>query len=456
MRDNWSAMKRLIYLRGNPATGGGSPEVDLTVTGTLPLSLPNASALPLISLTQYGKSELLDTPAPDAPASIMCNRGLLIFTDNELPEGYARITGMTLNGDTYWEIPIHLYGYDTVRFSISVTAACNVFGCYTTTSATNNYSLYISSTSGSKYLRYNGGTYKSYWSSSAMGQRYDITISPYGSEGMPSGQDDTWNETEFESDVNMCIGTTSVDATSSKFKGNFYGEFLVDGKFYGIPCEREEDGAIGWFDAYSYEFYAPVGSNPVSLGYDTSSRSQGVDNGQYLKINNGSNHTFNQNLFSVGNVCDEFEHVSGAMTRRIVQKILDGSETFSTSSTYGATVYISSAASSWSADKTCTPVCTHFEGIAPVSSGTQNDATLFFDSSGNLYFRTSMNASEFKEWLTREYAFGHPVRILLVNSSPSQSGYTGWAVNLEKGSNTISGYDSEFGVQYKAVYKGKG
>lgn len=190
-----------------------------------------------------------------------------------LPDGYKRVIGFKCSGDTYYKITdVKLSGSDTVKFSISVTASCNIFGCYTNTSATDNYSLYVSTSSGGKYLRYNGGAYKSYWASSALDQRFDITITPTGSYGMPSGQDDTWKEIEFAGSVDMCIGTTSTGATSAKLKGNLYDTFRVidstgENKFYGIPCERLSDNALGYYDTVSETFFEPTGTAPVSLGY---------------------------------------------------------------------------------------------------------------------------------------------------------------------------------------------
>ena len=50
MMHEWSTMKRLIYLRGNPATGGGGGS-PMTVTGATPLLMPGALAKPLRAAT---------------------------------------------------------------------------------------------------------------------------------------------------------------------------------------------------------------------------------------------------------------------------------------------------------------------------------------------------------------------------------------------------------------------
>ena len=184
-----------------------------------------------------------------------------------LPAGYRRLQGIKFNAATYYLITgFRLRGSDTLRLSVSITKACNVLGCYTTAQAQDNYSLYASTSSNGKYLRYNGSTYNSYFPSSALNRQHDIIITPTGSSGMPTSE--TWTEKSFTAPVDLCIGTTSVEATSSKLAGNIYGDIIVDGRLRLIPCERQTDHVIGYWDARSGHFYEPIGSAPASLGYD--------------------------------------------------------------------------------------------------------------------------------------------------------------------------------------------
>ena len=181
-----------------------------------------------------------------------------------IPAGYRQIAGIVMNAATYYRITdFSLHGSDTVRVSIAAEASCNVFGCYTTASAEDNYSLYVSTANNAKYMRYDGGTYKSQWRNQDFGERFDLVITPTGSSGFPGTQDDTWTEASFEGSSDMCIGSTSPSATSSKFKGTFFGAFVVDGRFEGIPCERESDGKVGYYDRISRQFYEPIGTNPT-------------------------------------------------------------------------------------------------------------------------------------------------------------------------------------------------
>lgn len=213
-------------------------------------------------------ADIFASPTPDTPIDIVSNNGALRFQDSELPSEYRRLLGYACDDNALWQITgFHLRGSDTIRISFSVTAGCNVFGCYQGTDATDNYDLYVSTSSGSKYLRYGNGTYLSYWSSADLGQRFDVVFTPTGSSGMP--QDSTWTPLTFESANDMLLGATILTGTSAKLRGNLYGSFVVDGRLNLIPCERVSDGSLGYYDTYTGTFYEPVGT-PTSLGYDNS------------------------------------------------------------------------------------------------------------------------------------------------------------------------------------------
>lgn len=259
--------KRIEFLLSE-WTGGAT---ELTVSGNAPVTLVNAIAHAIVSLTQDGKVTQASTPTPSTPKDIVCNNGALKMVDDELPTGYKRVLGFTCDNNAVWEITnFHLKGSDTVRISFSVNAGCNVFGCYQGTDATDNYDLYVSTSSGSKYFRYGGGTYLSYWSPDDLGQRFDVVYTPNGSQGMP--QDSTWSPLTFTSENNLLIGSTTLTGTSAKLKGNIYGNFVVDGRLKLIPCERVSDGVLGYYDTYSETFYEPYTgfTGAVSLGYDGS------------------------------------------------------------------------------------------------------------------------------------------------------------------------------------------
>ena len=185
---------------------------------------------------------------------------------DNLPSVYKKVLGFTFNNDVYYPITgFKMRGSDTLRFSFKCsmqTPACNVLGAYDGSAAQSNYSLYLGNSTSAKYLRYNGGTYRSDADSDTQ---YNVVITPTGSTGMKS--DSTWTEKTFESTGDLCIGTTSPTATSSKMVGDIIGNVVVDGRLKLIPCERLSDNVLGYYDAVSGTFYEPTGGTPISLGY---------------------------------------------------------------------------------------------------------------------------------------------------------------------------------------------
>jgi hypothetical protein len=186
-----------------------------------------------------------------------------MYEYHEVPAAYRRLTGIVFDGNVYYETNFKLTGADRVSVDFSITKACNVFGCYTSAEASNNYSLYATTTSGGKYMRYDGGTYNSYLSTNT---RYTATIKPTGTEGLRTNS--SWTAATFTADNNMLIGTTATNATSSKFSGTLYGNVDVAGRTSLIPVERISDGAIGYYDPIADAFLANQGTGtPVKLGY---------------------------------------------------------------------------------------------------------------------------------------------------------------------------------------------
>ena len=266
-----SPLRRLLRLAIMAAAS--AREYIVTLAGTAPLTLANSLAKALVSLTQYGKCEQDGTPTPSSPVDIVCNNGALVVKDEDLPYGYKRILGFSCDNNAMWQIAgFKLRGSDTVSISFSVTAACNVFGCYQGIDANDNYDLYATTTSGGKYFRYGNGTYLSYFAQADLGQRFDVTFTSTGSSGMP--QDSTWSEMSFTSANDMLIGATTLTGTSAKLKGNLYGDIVVTNggveRLHLVPCEN--NGVLGYYDTVGEAFYEPYTGfdGAVSLGYDGS------------------------------------------------------------------------------------------------------------------------------------------------------------------------------------------
>ena len=254
------------------AGGGGGTET--TVTGVSPLFLEAAIKAKIKSLTQYGKVTQADTPS-GSNVPIVCNNGTLTMVDDELPRGYKRLTGISFDGDTWYETGEALTGADEVTMTLGNTASQgqNVFGSYNgTSSGTKNFSLFIygNGSSTSSYFRYGEQLLRPRF---GTGER-TITFGKNGTDGFAS--DATATPDTFTTPANAYIGMLP-NSTSPAYTGDIKGNITVGTRLKWIPCERVSDNAIGYYEAVNGAFVAPSGTGtPTALGYDGSHYSLAV------------------------------------------------------------------------------------------------------------------------------------------------------------------------------------
>ena len=426
----------------NLGTSGSSPIpwIDIVLSGVGSLTLTNAKKNSISYLKLFGGCSQTGTPAPDNVCPITCNNGALTMVDDELPSGYKRLLGFTCDNNVLWRITdFKLRGSDTVRISFSVTAGCNVFGCYQSTTSTDNYDLYVSTSSGAKYLRYGASTYLSYWSSNDLNKRFDIVYTPNGSQGMP--QDSTWSPETFESANDLIIGSTSLTGTSAKLKGNLYGNFEVDNRLKIIPCERLSDNSLGYYDTYSETFFEPTGT-PTSLGYDGSHYVLVIDGTTETVQVKDSNNTILStatatDLLAVGTYKDVQEVLTGNVTRNVGIKVLNGTETYTRRNDYAVNL---TSITDRAYGVNINGQSTHFN-CKSGNQQTEDVGTLLFNTSNNfIHLFTSLggDVDEVKQWLKDQYNAGTPVIIIYPLATATTESVTGQHLSIKSGTNTIT------------------
>lgn len=220
--------------------------------------------IPLEDLSAGGNVELSAIGIIDETLTDRCVAG---SEGDILPDGYRKVKSLTFNNNAHYEITdFYLKGSDTIKFACSITGACNVIGTYAGSNMAN-YDLYAS-TSNVNFLRYYMSTYNS---KLLPNKRYDIELTPTGSHGMEI--DSVWEEVEFVCEGRVFyIGNTMPSGTSAKMKGTFYGDVIVEDdeglRFKGVPCVRESDNTVGYYDLVSKTFYEPTGENPTVEEYN--------------------------------------------------------------------------------------------------------------------------------------------------------------------------------------------
>lgn len=410
-----------------------------TVTGNAPLTLANAVARDIKSLTQTGLCIQDSTPTPSTPVPIKCNNGALTVVDDELPSAYKRVLGFTCNNNALWQITdFKLRGSDTLRFSVSITAGCNIIGAYTGSSSGDNYSLYSLTTTPSNYLRYKDGTYPSYLDAN---ERYDIVITPTGTNGMKV--DSTWTEEEFTTPTDMIVGATTTSGTSTKLKGNLYGDIIVDGRLHLVPCERIADNVLGYFDLVGRTFYEPYTGfdGATSLGYDGSHYVlQIVGTPEVLTVTDADSNTQTasvENLFAVSSYADEQEVIGGVVAHNVGVKALNGTEGWTISSN----VFIARIDGMKKPSGNTVGLSTHYQGTANTNANMPDKSVkiTYSGSNGVVAIKDTDYSTKdaFSAYLAAQYAAGTPVIIVYPLASPITEQVAAQPLTTAAGTNTV-------------------
>lgn len=308
----WSTLKKLIWLKKQ----GGAATVWNIVTGVSPLALTNALAKKIKRLIQYGKCTSVD-------GDIYCNNGKLVALDDELPSGYKRITGIRFDGDFYYNTNESLTGDDDVTMTLANTSSTgqNIFGSYNgTASGTKNFSLFIygGGSSSNAYFRYGEQLLRPRF---GTGER-TITFGKSGTDGFAS--DVSGTPETFTTPANAYIGMLP-NSTSPAFTGSIIGNILVGNRLKYIPCERQSDNAVGYYELNSGVFLEPVGTGtPTKGNYDSSHLNVLSVDGTPEVLTIGTQTAHVENLFEVGGTADEQDIISGVVTRRVAVTVSGG------------------------------------------------------------------------------------------------------------------------------------
>ena len=177
-----------------------------------------------------------------------------------LPVGYTRKTYIEQNTGApygYVTTDFHLAGDSevTIDFETSpTTTAYNLFGCFSGTGASDNFSTYVGISSAS-YIRYDGNVDRSFTATS--GTRYLLEIDPTGAK-IDGETITTWEAKTFTCSADFYIGYVQ-NASSNTFRGRIY-DVKIKGVAHFVPCVRDADDKIGMYEIISQTFYPCSGT----------------------------------------------------------------------------------------------------------------------------------------------------------------------------------------------------
>ena len=420
----------------NESGGGGIPTL---ISGIPPLTLSDALAKALAGLVQYGKTEQSETPTPTSPVNIACNNGTLIWKDRELPVGYTRIERITFGGNTYYETNEKLYGSDIATITIDnfVSSGQNLFGAYSGTSSSDiNFSLYIyGSATGQAYWRYGTTLYRPVVGGTSL---RTLTFGAGGTTGFKT--DVSYSTVEFETTDTARIGALP-NSSVAKFDGDIIGNVTVGNRLKYIPCIRESDGAIGYYELMNRRFLEPQGSAPVAGVADITHMALevvGTPEEISLSASGATTQTASAvSLFGTDDYQDTQDIITGEVVRNAGIEVFDGTEDWKASDGNAGLYYINFAEKK--IEKTAL-VCTHFEYTTVASAQTTHGQFMCGAASRNTYFRNTDcdTVEDWKAWLAAQYAASTPVIMIYPLAESATEAATPQPLSTVAGDNTLT------------------
>lgn len=285
-----------------------------------------------------------------------------------------------------------------------------------------------------------------------------VSYQAYSEEISTSGDDKV-----FVYNKNLSVGelvgkgyaSTGGVSTSTTFCGNLHKIPVSEGQKYTVSWGNLPDGMSGVFvntwktdgswnsrqaiaakDKLTYIIPSGVGyvnftlykTGGITIGNDTWMQVEYGDTAtDYVSAITPTSESA-ELLMGVDDYADTQDLVGGVVTRRVGYKVLDGTETISTSNsvfTIGFTDKIRSKSELF---------CTHFEYSTSTSSTVANMMIISF-ASQNVGFRYDACADieSFRQFLQREYAKGTPVIVVYPLAEESTNNVTKKAVSNPKG-----------------------
>lgn len=178
-----------------------------------------------------------------------------------LPEGIEKVPYIQTASGSYIITPIYLSNDSEVEMDFEFTTddAGNLFGCYKSGSANNNFSVYRSKPGTGSYTRYDGKLYRNADFSTA---RHNIAMNGEGL-WVDGEQVEAFDSATFITDTKLYI-CALANSTAAKAAGKIY-RFKVVGVFDGIPAKKLEGGSYvyGLYDRIGQAFY-PSDGNPFT------------------------------------------------------------------------------------------------------------------------------------------------------------------------------------------------
>ena len=426
-----------------------------------PLSLPDAYADSLSYVKAFGGCEQSDTPTPSDPVDIVCNNGALKARySNGLPLTYQPLEYVSYNGAA---LSSGIDGFDDATSEIylewktdSTSVSSDYQGVFVVWSA-NTYNSWRMLT----YLKQTD-KYYCYGNSRSPATVSNIEIDTWHTIECKSGNfkidDNTYNTTVTSSltpsDIALKIGSSAnLNSYYKYIKIKRQGEWIAN----FVPAKRLSDDKVGLYDVINDVFKTstaftagPAASIPVEVYADGTQETIAIIDSDNTTVSTATC----EYLLSVGTSTDEQEVISGAVTRKVGVKVLDGTENWILS---GVGVLVNFQSIIGGAFDNTAMICSHSTyagGGVSVANMNQNEFSSY--TNGNIAFKNAntTSTSDWTTFLTQQFEAGTPVIVVYPLATATTESVTAQPMSTAEGDNTAEITQASMsGLELEVKYK---
>lgn len=173
-----------------------------------------------------------------------------------LPVGYTRKTYIQGSNNGYIVTDLYLNSNSVVTIDFeTATLQTNLFGCFTASNASDNFSLYLVYSSPGAYIRYDGSLYRGFIPSSNTRYKAEMNSTGLIVDGEVEA---SWSAGSFTCTNPFYIGFLA-NSSGNQLRGKIY-DLEIKGVAHFIPCVRDSDSAVGMYDIIGEKFYEATGN----------------------------------------------------------------------------------------------------------------------------------------------------------------------------------------------------
>ena len=448
---DWSPIEMMMWLR--VLTGGGGGE-ETTVSGVSPLSLTNALAKNIVSLTQYGLCTQASTPTPSSPVDIKCNNGKLALVSEGVPTDYVRLEYLEADGTQYIDTGITIS--PQTKYVIKYTPTTGSWIAGYTSGAKGRWGLAYNSSDGAMTL-YSDKTSCTMNIPAAYTEAvFDFGVGiTYNGQTVNFPTTPTRSTGDFTAYLFEANGSSAASGAKINYFAIYEGNNLVQEL---IPCVRRSDGVLGMYDTVSETFYTNAGTGTFTAG-NAIGEVCVVGTPEVLSVTAtvGTPQTVSvANLLAVGDYKDEQDVISGLLTHKVGIKMFDGTEKWREATHKG--VFFTSA--NMGTIETTSPIlCNAFSYSSAANANMPNytgklaNTSAFGGAFHFVYDEYTSDVDGFTAWLAAQYVAGTPVIVVYPLAQETTESVTGHTLHTAEGTNTVTVTAAVSPIQLSVVYK---